>query len=321
MKDGIQQGKIMGAFHLYKMKKKRTLITEELEKPRKAVECSKIPTTLSFAVLGIRNLPSPIIKGCLILRIPIEDENSISLFSVKETEESNSGTKTENKTQLQIKTSSYAEIRIPFDSNTLSNKMGTNNPNFMKVEKFKIELPNDPLFHPICEVEFQGDGYFQSVFTTEILLFEYAEFIPVKKKQEILKIYDHVFELETEEAHKEETQEKKENGTNLKSETEEIEKKNNLHRENKSLLENKMDMMNTEVDVDEGIDFLRDEKFLNADIGHTLEVEKTLDDQRREDEQRKSKIEKLKKEINEIKAVFYIFIKNIFIYRSRFLYI
>ena len=314
MKDGLQQGKIMGAFHLYKMKKKKNAGNEEFEKARKAVEFSKIPTTLSFAVLGIRNLPSPIIKGFLILRIPIEDESTISLFSEKETEESNGGIKTDNKTQLQVKASSYAEIRIPFDSNSLSNKMGTNNPNFMKVEKIKIDLPRDPLFHPICEVEFQGDGYFQSVFTTEIFLFEYAEFINLKKQQEILNIYEQVFDLETEETHKEEMQEKKEDGDNEKDENEEIDKKNSILSEHKSLLEHKRNIMTTEADNDEGIDFIRDEKFLNADIGQSLEVEKTLDDQRREDEQRKSKIEKLKKEINEIKAVLFYEYYNMFLY-------
>lgn len=307
MKDGLAQGKILGAFHLYKMKKKRTLGTEELERAKKAVDCSKIPITLSFAVLGIRNLPSPIIKGCLILRIPIEDESSISLFSVKEAEESNATNIAGNKTHLKFISSSYAEIKIPFDSSNLLNKMGTNNPNFMKMEKIRIDLPSDPLFHPICEVEFQGDGYFQSVFIAEIFLYEYADFIPLKKKQEALSIYEHVCGLEMDGVNdNEEIPWEKQKENKERVENEGSEKKNSVHSDNHPLIGSKRDLMMTEVeDEDEGVDFLKDEKFLNADIGKTLEIEKTLEDKRREDEQRKLKIEKLKKEINEIKTVFY----------------
>ena len=171
MKDGKSQGRIYAAFHLYKLPKKKTLGEEDEYK--KAVEFNKknfSKTNLEFAFIGIRNLPSPAQNPQLRIKIAIDppSENIGEL------------------TLQQLKDKSFFEVFISPNkalleedvaTSKLATTLGVQNPNFLEKFSKELEIPKDPKFFPVIEIEFISEGYFKSSYYTEIEIFELVDWL------------------------------------------------------------------------------------------------------------------------------------------------
>ena len=180
MKDGVSQGRILAAFHLYKLPKKRNLLKDEY---RRAVEFANaekdlVKSKVEFCVVGIRNLPSPVKNPQMRIRIAIDPPFDKNLTNPSfEQLKKNSFIEqiiTPKAKQSQPQPEQGYGLKI---SNTGESSMGTQNPNFLYIYRNELDIPKHPKYFPVIEVEFLSDGYFQSNYNTEIQLYEMANWL------------------------------------------------------------------------------------------------------------------------------------------------